>query len=497
MKTTNRMLFHTVETLWIHAACPKLKDQVRCGDPRPDLGQQERYMGIVVSSADSKQKRESFIYLVAVIAALCGLLFGYDTGVISGALLFVKRDFSLSSWMQSVVTSAVLAGATLGAGFSGRLTDRFGRRRMVIAVAVLFFLASLLTGLAPGVGWLALGRVLVGLAIGVCSYTAPLYISEISPARNRGALVSMNQLLITLGILVSYLTDYALAGGEHWRWMFGLAAIPAAILGIGMIFLPESPRWLVSAGKKERALAVLQRVRSATEAAEELQLIESHNQSQEAHWTELFQLQYRPALVVGVGLAIFQQITGINTIIYYAPTIFQLAGFSSAAQSILATSGVGLVNVLLTILSVRLLDRTGRRPLLLVGIAGMIASLAALGFVFQFGAHSWALSWLAVGSVMLYVASFAISLGPIFWLLIAEIYPLRVRGVAMGVATMANWAFNLLVALTFLLLVERLGPAYTFWIYALVSVASWIFGYRKVPETKGRTLEEINEAWSL
>jgi sugar porter (SP) family MFS transporter len=452
---------------------------------------------IPVSSVGSEQKKEGFIYLVAVIAALCGLLFGYDTGVISGALLFVKRDFSLSSWMQSVVTSAVLAGATLGAGFSGHLADRFGRRSMVIAVAVLFFLASLLTGLAPGVGWLAVGRVLVGLAIGVCSYTAPLYISEISPARNRGALVSMNQLLITLGILVSYLTDYALAGGEHWRWMFGLAAIPAAILGIGMIFLPESPRWLVGAGNKERALAVLRKVRSAQEAAEELQLIESHNQGQEAHWTELFQIQYRPALVVGVGLAIFQQITGINTIIYYTPTIFQLAGFSSAAQSILATAGVGLVNVLLTILSVRLLDRTGRRPLLLIGIAGMIASLAALGFVFQFGAHSSALSWLAVGSVMLYVASFAISLGPIFWLLIAEIYPLCVRGVAMGVATMANWAFNLLVALTFLLLVERLGPAYTFWIYALVSVASWIFGYRKVPETKGRTLEEINEAWSL
>jgi len=454
-------------------------------------------MGTAASGAASKQKTENFIYLVAVVAALCGLLFGYDTGVISGALLFVKRDFSLSSWMQSVVTSAVLAGATLGAGLSGRMADRFGRRRMVIAVAGLFFVASLLTGLAPGVWWLAAGRVLVGLAIGVCSYTAPLYISEISPARNRGALVSMNQLLITIGILVSYLMDYALASGEHWRWMFALAAIPAAVLGIGMLFLPESPRWLVSAGKKDLALEVLRTVRSQQEAGEELQLIESHDRGQEVRWTELFHLGYRPALVVGIGLAIFQQITGINTIIYYAPTIFQLAGFSSAAQSILATAGVGLVNVLLTIVSVRLLDRTGRRPLLLIGIAGMIASLAALGFVFLLGSHSSALGWLAVGSVMLYVASFAISLGPIFWLLIAEIYPLRIRGVAMGVATMANWAFNLLVALTFLLLVEQLGPAYTFWLYALVSVASWVFAYRLVPETKGRTLEEINESWSV
>ena len=198
---------------------------------------------------------------------------------------------------------------------------------------------------------------------------------------------------------------------------------------------------------------------------------------------------------MGAGLAIFQQITGINTIIYYAPTIFQLAGFSSAAQSILATAGVGLVNVLLTILAVRLLDRSGRRPLLLTGIAGMTLSLVALGFVFLLGSHSSSLGWLAVGSVMLYVASFAISLGPIFWLLIAEIYPLRIRGVAMGAVTMTNWAFNLIVALTFLLLVEKLGPAPTFWVYALVSIASWIFAWRMVPETKGRTLEEINEDW--
>ncbi|HSR05837.1 MAG TPA: sugar porter family MFS transporter, partial [Bryobacteraceae bacterium] len=354
----------------------------------------------------------------------------------------------------------------------------------------------LLTGLAPSVTSLAVGRIFVGLAIGVCSYTAPLYISEISPARNRGALVSMNQLLITVGILASYLTDYTLAAGEHWRWMFALAAIPAVILGIGMVFLPESPRWLVGVGKRHLAREVLGKIRSSLEADQELELIESHHTGQEVRWTELFNLKYRPALIVGVGLAIFQQITGINTIIYYAPTIFQLAGFSSAAQSILVTAGVGLVNVVLTILSVRLLDRTGRRPLLLIGIAGMIASLIALGFVFFLGSHSSSLGWLAVASVMLYVASFAIGLGPIFWLMIAEIYPLRVRGVAMGVATMANWGFNLLVAMTFLLLIQRFGAARTFWIYALVSVGSWIFSYRLVPETNGRTLEEIHQSWS-
>ena len=439
------------------------------------------------------------LFLIAATAALCGLLFGYDTGVISGALLFLKKDFALSPLLQGGVTSAVLAGAAVGAGFSGRLADHFGRRRMVISVAVLFFIASLMTGLAPNILSLIAGRILVGLAIGMCSYIGPLYISEISPAHSRGALVSLNQLLITVGILVSYLADYLLAGGEHWRWMFGLAAFPAVVLGSGMLMLPESPRWLVRQGKHELARQVLRRVRSEEQDVDgEIRAIEAHRalppeSGRSGHWKELLAPEYRHALIVGIGLAMFQQITGINTIIYYAPTIFQLAGFDSAAQAILATAGVGAVNVVMTIVSVRLLDRIGRRPLLLAGIAGMIASLAVLGLVFQMGSASPALARLAVLSVMLYVGSFAISLGPIFWLLIAEIYPLRVRGVAMGIATMSNWAFNLLVALTFLILVENLGAAYTFWLYALVSVGSFVFCLRFVPETKGRTLEEIGE----
>lgn len=439
------------------------------------------------------------LLLIAATAALCGLLFGYDTGVISGALLFLKKDFALSPFLQGGVTSAVLAGAALGAGFSGRLADRFGRRRMVIAVAVLFFIASLMTGLAPDVRSLVAGRVLVGVAIGMCSYIGPLYISEISPAHSRGALVSLNQLLITVGILVSYLADYLLAGGEHWRWMFGLAALPALVLGIGMLMLPESPRWLVRQGKHDLARQVLRRVRPEAQDVEgEVRGIEAHRAPSSdsgglGPWKELLAPEYKHALIVGIGLAMFQQITGINTIIYYAPTIFQLAGFDSASQAILATAGVGAVNVIMTIVSVRLLDRIGRRPLLLTGIAGMIVSLAALGFVFQMRSASPALARLAVVSVMVYVGSFAISLGPIFWLLIAEIYPLRIRAVAMGIATMSNWTFNLLVALTFLILVEHLGAAYTFWLYALISVGSLVFCFRFVPETKGRTLEEIGK----
>ena len=433
------------------------------------------------------------VVFIAATAALCGLLFGYDTGVISGALLFLKKDFMLSPFLQGVVTSSALAGAALGAGFSGRLADRFGRRLMVIVVAGLFLIASLISAWASGIGMLITGRFLVGLAIGVCSYTGPLYIAEISPPESRGALVSLNQLLITVGILVSYLVDYAFANGEHWRWMLGLAAIPAIVLGLGMLWLPETPRWLVKTGKTEAAMAVLLRIRRPEEVERELDLILSQPHEREGHWTEALAREYHPVLIIGIGLAVFQQITGINTIIYYAPTIFQLAGLGSAAQSILATAGVGAVNVIMTVVSLRLLDRLGRRPLLLTGIAGMTVSLVTLGWVFRVP-ESPATSWLAVASVMTYVAAFAISLGPIFWLLIAEIYPLRIRGVAMSIATMSNWAFNLLVALTFLILLNAMGPAQTFWMYALLSVGAFLFSYRFVPETKGRALEEIHAA---
>jgi SP family galactose:H+ symporter-like MFS transporter len=437
------------------------------------------------------QKQLRFLYLVAGIAALNGLLFGYDTGVISGALPFLKKQFGLSVFLQEVVTSSALAGATIGAGTSGRLSDRFGRKKTVILVACIYLLGVLLTALAPGVVWLIVGRFVVGVAIGVSSYIGPLYIAEISPAEHRGALVSLNQLLITVGILVAFFADYLLANGAHWRWMFGLAAFPAVALGVGMTLVPESPRWLLARGKRALARSVLKRMRPLTEVEEELNSIKSPERVGKVRWAELFTPKRRPALAIGIGLAIFQQITGINTIIYYAPTIFQLAGFRSESRAILITTVIGLVNVLMTIVSLRLLDRVGRRPLLLTGVTGLALSLAILGFVFELNGGSVGLAWLAVISVMLFVSSLAISLGPIFWLVISEIYPLRIRSLAMGLATMSNWGFNLLVALTSLTLIEHLGPAYTFWIYAVLSGTCWIFSYYFVPETRGRTLEQI------
>ncbi len=441
-------------------------------------------------------KSGAFVTVIAGISALAGLLFGYDTGVISGAILFVQEDFRLTTFQEEIVVSAVLLGAMIGAMAGGRLTDRFGRRNMLIQVAILFIIGAICTSFAPTMLWLSIGRVVVGVAIGIASFTAPLYISEISPPAVRGKLVSLNQLMITIGIVCSYLADYGLADSREWRWMFGFAAIPAFILLAGLLFVPESPRWYMTRGLRDRARAVLDRIHPPAAAASELAEIEaSLSQQQEGRWNELVSARLRPALIIGIGLAVFQQFTGINTVIYYAPTIFQFAGVRSHSAAILATAGVGLINVLTTVVALRLLDRVGRRPLLLYGLAGMVLSLGVLGVGFTSPNPGQALAWISVICVMLYVACFAIGLGPVFWLMISEIYPLKIRGRAMGIATVANWGSNLLVALTFLTLLRLLGPAWTFWLYALVGIAAWVFVARLVPETKGKTLEQIESQW--
>jgi sugar porter (SP) family MFS transporter len=433
--------------------------------------------------------------MVSAISALAGLLFGYDTGVISGAILFVRKDFLLSTFQEEIVVSAVLLGAVAGAAFGGKLADVLGRRKLLIQVAILFVIGAIGTALAPSPTLLAIGRVVVGVAIGIASFTAPLYISEVSPPAIRGKLVSLNQLMITLGIVVSYLADYGLADKEAWRWMFGLAAIPALILLIGLFFVPESPRWLMGRSQEDHARSVLQRIRESGDVSTELAEIKADLSLQEGSWRELLNPALRRPLIIGIGLAIFQQFTGINTVIYYAPTIFQVAGLHSASAAILATVGVGVVNVLLTIVALRMLDRVGRRPLLLYGLVGMVISLGVLGGAFLLASSSPIVAWLAVISLAVYVACFAVGLGPVFWLLISEIYPLKIRGRAMGVATMMNWGSNLIVALTFLSLLHSLGRSATFWLYAVIGIIAWFFVYRLVPETKGRTLEQIDAEW--
>jgi SP family galactose:H+ symporter-like MFS transporter len=438
-----------------------------------------------------------FVYLATAISALGGMLFGYDIGVISGAILFIQKAFSLSPGMEEIVVSSVLVGSLLGAIAGGVLADRLGRRRLLIITAIVFGLGAIGAALAPGTAWLIVARVVAGAAIGVASFVAPLYISEIAPVAIRGKLVSINQVALTSGIVISYLVDYAFADSQSWRWMFAMAVIPAAAFGIGLLYIPDSPRWLAGRGHVDKARAVLRRIRPSGEVESELAEIQHGAAQQKGKWSELFNPLLRMAMIVGIGLAIAQQLTGINTVIYYAPTIFKFAGFSSSSVAILASVGIGIVNVALTLVAMQLIDRVGRRALLLVSLAGMTLSLTVLGLAFSLPQLSGSLGWIAVASLMVYVGSFAVGLGPVFWLVLSEIYPLRIRGRAMSVGTVANWTANLIVALSFLTLTQVMGKAATFWLYALVSIGAWLFAFFLVPETKGKTLEQIEAHWQV
>ena len=447
------------------------------------------------SSGKAASDARRFVYLAAAISALGGLLFGYDVGVISGAILFIKEEFSLSPLMEEIVVSSVLLGSLAGAAIGGIMADRLGRRRLLIITAVVFGCGAIGAALAPDTTWLIVARIVAGAAIGIASFVAPLYISEIAPVEVRGKLVSVNQLALTCGIVISYLIDYAFAGAQAWRWMFALAVIPAGAFGIGLIFIPNSPRWLVARGHTDRARAVLKRIRIPDQVESELSDIQHSLTQQKGSWSELLSPLLRMAMIVGVGLAIAQQVTGINTVIYYAPTILKFAGLSSAPAAILASVGVGIVNVALTVVAMLLIDRIGRRPLLLISLAGMAVSLFVLGLAFSLPQLSGSLGWIAITSLMLYVGSYAVGLGPVFWLILSEIYPLRIRGRAMSVGTIANWGANLLVALSFLTLTQFLGKPATFWLYAVVTIGAWLFAFFLVPETKGQSLEQIEAHW--
>ena len=445
---------------------------------------------------ETKADVKSFVYVAVGVAALGGLLFGYDTGVISGAILFIKTQFSLSSAMEEIVVSAVLVGAVIGAVIGGALTDRFGRRRLIIVAGVIFTVSAIGTALAPTVIWLIVARVSSGIAIGIASFISPMYIAELVPAKVRGSLVAVNMLAITTGIVVAYLADYALSGIQGWRYMFGLAAVPSIILTVAMWYLPDSPRWLISKSRVDQAKRVLQRARVNSDVSAEITDIQkSLGQQSGGGVTGLFRPSLRMPLIVGVGLAVFQQTTGINTVIYYAPTIFKFAGISAAGPAILAGAALAMVMWGFHVLAIFLMDHVGRRPLLLTGVAGQIVGLAILGAAFQLQQLAIFKSYVAIGGLVIYVACFAFGLGPIFWLMISEIYPLKVRGAAMSVATVANWAMNLVVAVTFLTLVEVLGRPGTFWLYGLIAVVAWVFFYLLVPETKGKTLEQIESHW--
>src|SRR5262249_4936872 len=440
-----------------------------------------------------------FVAMVATVAAVGGGLFGYDTGVISGAILYIKREFPIDDATEGLIVSAVTAGALAAAMLAGVLTDRGGRRLTNIAAGLVFATASLLWAAADSVPTPIAGRFLVGCGIGLTSVGGPMYIAEAAPPRIRGTLVSLFQLAVTIGILLAYLAAALLAPAAAWRWMLGLAAIPGLVLAVGMLFMPESPRWLVRRGHRAEARAVLVQIDPHGDADMALAQLE-RDLAAEGHgtWGELLQPSLRPALLVGIGLAVFQQVTGINAVIYYAPQIFRAAGFGSDLTSLAATTGIGVINVLATFIAIWLVDRAGRRPLLIAGVIGMVATLAVLGLAFRANAAGAGTSNLALITALclaVYIVSFAFSLGPIVWLMISEIYPLRNRAQAMAVSTASNWGANFLVSFSFPVMANRLGSSVTFFSYAAFGVVTLVFIMTKVPETKGKTLEEISKLW--
>lgn len=433
------------------------------------------------------------IYLVAAIAGLAGFLFGFDEGVIAGALLLLRQQFNIDPVMEGVVTSAVPFGALFGSLVAGRIAESLGRRKSLLIAGSLFMVGAVLASLSTGEIVLALARLVLGFAIGIAAIVAPLYISENAPAEKRGMLVSIYQLAITLGIVGAYFVGYVFS--DSWRTMFAVGAIPGLALAVGIFIMSDTPRWLASKGKLAEARAVIAKVRgvaqTAPEVDAELVAIEraAEGPAQKASWSELFGPTVRPALIVGVGLFILQQFSGINAVIYFAPTVFSESGFDSHSTQLLATTGVGIVNVLMTFVGMALIDRLGRRPLLFIGFAGTALSLGMIALAAATDA-AW-LDILSVIGLVIYIGAFAASVGPLPWVMMSEIFPLKVRALGMSVASVANWGTNFLVVFSFPTLVEKLGLDGVFSIYAVVCVIGLFFTWRYVPETSGAELEDI------
>lgn len=450
------------------------------------------------SSALSPSPLERFVYLfvICLVAALGGLLFGFDTAVVSGAEGLFKKEFNLNSVMEGWVTSSALVGCFFGALGAGTLSDRFGRKKIMTLAAWLFFVSALGCGLARTPTELVLARLLGGLGIGIASLISPLYIAEIAPPRIRGFLVALQQLAIVLGILGAFFCNSAilhssLAPTAQWRWMFGLGAAPALLFLLCILPVPESPRWLMQRGKKEQARAILTRVAGPEAAeAEAAQILEAISH-EGGRWSDLLKPGLRRAVFIGVTLMVLTQITGINAIMYYAPKVFEQAGVS-ASMAYNNTVWVGLANLVFTLISMAVVDRLGRKPLLLIGATCMGLSLLGVGAAF-----AAKLSGLGVLiGVLAYVGSFAVSMGVVGWVLVSEIYPTRTRGRAMSLATAAVWAACFLVSQTFPMLIEQCGPASTFWLYGLMCIVAIVFVAWFVPETKGRSLEDIERSWA-
>ena len=447
-----------------------------------------------------------------VVVLFSGGLFGYDQGVISGALHGIKARFSLSPLIVEVVTSWVTLGALFGALAGGELADRIGRKRAVLIAGALFTLGSLVQSLAPDTLILVAGRLIVGAGVGVAAVAAPLYAAELAPTSLRGRFVSAYQLAITVGIFLAYLVDGWLSKSDSWRLMLGAVRYTGAAAVCGRARGPELPRWLMKMNRRADAAIQLRKIRPGVDFKPRLDAIETalREESGRASWSDVFRREWRRPLMIGVGLAVFQQITGINAIIYYADQIFATAGFiSQSSQTTVTTWAVGGVNVLATLIAIAYIDRLGRRKLLLAGLIGMGGSLAVVGTAFQFiaksavgvastgpsGAGPSGAGIVTLFALVAFIICFAFSMGPVTWTVINEIFPGHIRGRAVAVATAVNWGSAFLVSQFFLSLIGGIGISWTFGLFALFCGVAWIWIFYRVPETKGQSLEQIQQLW--
>jgi sugar porter (SP) family MFS transporter len=442
-------------------------------------------------SARAKDGSARYLYLPAAVAALGGLLFGFDTAVINGAIVFLKRQFALTDSQTEFGASSLLLGCVLGASLAAFTSDRFGRKKSLLAAAALFTVSSIGAALPRNITEFVIARVLGGLAIGLASTLSPLYIAEISPARIRGLLVSVNQLAIVTGILLSYSVNYGLtgAGPANWRWMFASAAVPSAFFLVTLLSVPESPRWLVQKGRDAEAENILSSIKGREAAQTEIHAIRAAVAEESGN---VFDAAFRKPLVVAVLIGLFSQFTGINTIIYYGSLVFlEHVPNQTASSALFANVMIGAINFIATILGMYLIDRAGRKPLMTSAFAGMGAALVGVAASIHFHGPPFAVLLF----VLVYVACFAVGIGTGTWVLMSEICPNRIRGRAMSIATLFLWCGTLIVTLTFLSLVRVLTAPGAFLLYAVICVAAVLFVKMAVPETKGRSLEEIESWW--
>jgi len=451
----------------------------------------------MVSDVETGKRGKYYVHLAATIAALGGLLFGYDLSIISGAMIFLKREFGLTENQVGFATSSALLGCIAGPFLGATLADRIGRKKSLFLSALLFGTGAIGTALPHSMAPFYISRMVGGMGVGLASVVSPMYIAEIAPARMRGLLVTINQLAIVTGSMISVVVAYELSFQEAWRWMFASNCIPVLMLIGGLLLVPESPRWLIKVRREPEALDVLRAVEGESRAEEELREITQSFAQKTGTLMDLVKPGMRTAVMIACALAIFQQITGVSILLMYSPIVFQKAGIANASSAILRGLLVSVWVVVCTIVALSLVDRVGRRPLLLTGIAGMAVGLALMAVFFAH--HSG--GQLVLLTMFISVGAYVISLAPLAWLIMSEIFPTHLRGKAMGLASLCLWVSSFLTAQYFPPLAkwfeDRHGsPAGVFWIYAFICAAALIFSWRMVPETKGRTLEEIGASWS-